>query len=95
MNFEDHCEESERLFGNRFEEVHKWLDEFAGTPEYGMRHRKMRHHHDGINQVIKLFGEEAGKAAKQHILSDLKLEGWSETDPFPKDREYYVKIGLF
>lgn len=36
--FEDHCHESLLLFGTPFEEVHRrWLDEFVGIPEYGMR----------------------------------------------------------
>lgn len=42
MAFEKHCEESEKLFGLRYE-VHLWLDEFAGTGKYKMRHRPKRH----------------------------------------------------
>jgi len=26
--FEEHCQESIKLFGRPYEEVHKWLDEF-------------------------------------------------------------------
>ena len=95
MTFEQHCEESKRLFGDRYEEVHRRLDEFMGKPGYGMRHRKKRHHEEGIQQAVEIFGEEAGKAARQHIISDLKEEGWGEKDPFPKDEEHYVKMGLF
>jgi len=94
-SFEAHCQESIRLFGKPYGEVHRWLDEFMGTEEYRMRHRKVRHHQAGINQVSKLFGAEAGKVARQHIISDLKEEGWTESDPFPKDQEDYVKMGLF
>jgi len=60
-----------------------------------MRHRKVRHHEEGIRRVIALFGEEASRAARQHIISDLKEEGWTENDPFPHDQEHYVKMGLF
>jgi hypothetical protein len=60
-SFEKHCEDSVRLFRKPYEEVHNWLDEFYGTPEYKMRHRKKRHHEAGIRQAIELFGEEAGK----------------------------------
>lgn len=95
MRFEDHCEESIRLFGKPYEEVHLWLDEFAGKPPYGMRHRKLRHHLEGIKEVEKLFSEEAALAAKAHIISDLKLEGWKETDRFPVDERDYVKMGFF
>lgn len=92
---EKHCEESVRLFGRPYEEVHRWLDEFMGSQEYGYRHRKKRHHEEGIRQVIALFGEEAGKVARQHIISDLKEEGWTERDHFPKDERDYVAMGLF
>jgi hypothetical protein len=42
-SFEQHCAESVALCGKPNEEVHRWLDEFAGRPPYGMRHRKKRH----------------------------------------------------
>jgi hypothetical protein len=93
--YEDHCRESLLKFGVPFEEVHRWLDEFAGTPEYGMRHRRVRHHAAGIREAFRLFGTDADKAARQHIVSDLKEEGWAETDPFPKDEKEYVRMGLF
>lgn len=93
--FDEHCVESLKTFGKDFAEVHLWLDEFAGTPEYGFRHRKKRHHEAGIRQVAELFGEEAALAARQHIISDLKQEGWTENDHFPRDEADYVKMGLF
>ncbi len=82
-------------FGKPFKEVHLWLDEFAGTPEYGMRHRKKRHHAAGLEEVRRLFGEEAVAPARQHIIADLKLEGWKEGDHFPRDERDYVRMGLF
>jgi hypothetical protein len=54
-----------------------------------------RHHLAGIKEVVRLFWEKAREAARQHIISDLKEEGWSENDPFPKDEHHYVKMGLF
>ena len=93
--FEDHCQESIALFGKPYEEVHYWLDKFQGTEKYRMRHRRVRHHEAGIQEAIRLFGEEAGAVARQHIISDLKEEGWTERDPFPQDEEHYVKMGLF
>lgn len=42
-----------------------------------------------------LFGKEAALAAEAHIISDLKMEGWKETDHFPEDERDYVKMGLF
>lgn len=58
-------------FGAPFEEVHRWLDAFAGTPEYGMRHRRVRHHAAGIREAVRLFGADVYKPARQHIVSDL------------------------
>jgi hypothetical protein len=94
-SFENHCAESIQHFGKPFPEVHRWLDEFAFSAEYGMRHRKKRHHSAGIAEAQKLFGEEAAAVARRHILSDLRLEGWKETDPFPRNEDHYVKMGLF
>jgi hypothetical protein len=95
MTFEQHCLESLKLFGCMFEEVHLWLDEYAGSSEYGCRHRKKRHHEEGIMQATILFEPLAGAAARQHIISDLKMEGWKETDPFPKNESDYVRMGFF
>jgi hypothetical protein len=94
-SFEDHCAESKKLFGERFEEVHRWLDVYAGTEDYGYKHRRKRHHAEGIREVIRLFGEKAGKVAKRHIISDLMEEGWTEKDRFPENEEDYVKMGFF
>ena len=96
MTLEEHCKKSEKLFGKPCEEVHKWLDEFSGEPGIEMRHRRIRHHEAGIREVMELFGEEAGKVARQHIISDLKEEGWNESEhPFPRDEAHYVNMGLF
>lgn len=93
--FDEHCADSLKTFGNGFPEVHIWLDEFAGTPEYGFRHRRKRHHEAGIRQVAEMFGEEAALAAWQHIIADLKQEGWTEQDHFPRDETDYVRMGLY
>ncbi|MBL9179524.1 MAG: hypothetical protein JNM65_15785 [Verrucomicrobiaceae bacterium] len=93
--FEQHCAEALQHFGKPFSEVHLWLDEFAGKPPYGTRHRKKRHHLAGIEDVRNLWGDEAAEAARQHIVTDLKLEGWRESDPFPRDEGHYQRMGLF
>ena len=93
--FEDHCRESVKLFGKPYDEVHLWLDEFHDDERYKMRHRRVRHHEAGIREAIRLLGQEAGAVAKQHIISDLKEEGWTESDPFPLDESHYMKMGLF
>jgi hypothetical protein len=69
-------------WGSRIQKCTEWLDEFAGKPPWGMKHRRLRHHAAGIEEVRKLFGDGAAAAARQHIISDLKMEGWTENDPF-------------
>lgn len=95
MKFEEHCAESVTLFGKPYAEVHRWLDEFAGKPPFGMKHRKLRHHNAGIKEARRLFGEEAAPAARRHIESDLRMEGWNEDCPFPENEADYVRMGLF
>ena len=56
------------MLGKPFEEVHRWLDEFAGQPPYGMRHRKLRHHLAGIEQVRKL-----GTTTLQPVATDSRF----------------------
>lgn len=95
MIFEDHCRECLEKLGNPFKEVHQWLDAFAGSKEHGMKHRRKRHHLKGIHQVELLFGREAAEAARLHVISDLKEEGWSEQDGIPKDEADYIRRGYF
>lgn len=75
MNLEEHCLECVQKLGKPFKEVHQFLDEFAHSKQYGMRHRFIRHHLKGIEEVKRKFGVEAEQAAKLHIISDLKMEG--------------------
>src|SRR5438045_5365633 len=94
-SFEQHCEESVRLFGQPFEEVHRWLDEFAGRPPHGMKHRKFRHHLAGIEEVRQKWGSQAAEVAKDHIVADLKLDAWDESQGIPHDHTDYERRGLF
>ena len=95
MVLELHEKESFLIFGRAWTEVHLWLDEFAGTAEYGMRHRRKRHHKAGIREAERLFGEEGALAARLHIMSDLKEEGWEEDQHFPENEGDYVRMGFF
>ena len=95
MTLAEHMSESISLFGEPFEVVNRWLDEFAGTPEFGMHHRRKRHHLRGIEEVRAKWGDRASEAARAHIISDLEQEGWTETDRFPRDEAEYVKMGLY
>jgi hypothetical protein len=93
--FEQHCAEFVALCGKPYEEVHRWLDEFAGQPPYGMRHRKKRHHLAGTEEVRRRWGDDAAAAAPRQIIADLKMEAWAEDQPFPKDEQAHVRMGLF
>jgi hypothetical protein len=90
----EYCAQRRAVLGKPFEEVHRWLDEFAGLPPYGMRHRKLRHHLAGIEQVRKLWGDQVAAAARLHIIADLKQEGWTEDQAFPRDEEHFKRMGL-
>jgi len=83
MDFERHCKITERLFGIRYEQVHLWLDEFAknysGSSRY--KHRKFRHHKEGVEEARKLFGDIGALAAELHIRLD--NEGW-----LPRKKDY-------
>ncbi len=94
-SFEQHCEESLLLFGEPFEEVDRWLDEFAGKPPHGMRHRKFRHHDAGIEEVRRRWSEKAAAAARAHIIAGLKMDLWTEYMSLPRDERDYVAMGLF
>ena len=66
--FEEHCNDCERLLGNRCEDVNHWID--AMFKRFGPLHRFMRHHTRGVKEAEKLFGEIGRKAAIVHILKD-------------------------
>ena len=67
-----HCKECEDKLGKPFDEVHRWLDGLA-SPKAGylnLNHRRYRHHFEALDEVRKLFGDEAVEAAKLHIITD-------------------------
>jgi hypothetical protein len=66
--FEEHCRETEEKMGERYEQVHKWLDELQ--PVLGPQHRSVRHNERGVQYVRKTWGERAAIAARIHIARD-------------------------
>lgn len=72
MKLEDHCQECVEKLSQPFREVNLWLDEFARnySPHERYKHRKFRHHKEGIEEARRLFGDEGARAAELHILSD-------------------------
>jgi len=94
MKLEEHCSRSLATYGDEFRDVHMWLDEYFSTS--GARHRRKRHHLKGIEEVRSVFGDHGAEVARQHIIDDLKCEGWREgKDRIPVDETDYVRMGLF
>ncbi len=60
-------------YGKPYTEVHKWLDEFAKlypVTIFEDQHRKFRHNRKGVEEVRKMWGDEAAGAALLHIVRD-------------------------
>lgn len=93
MKLKEHEKDCLAKLGSPFTEVHQWLDDFAGTPGYGMKHRRKRHHQVGIEEVRRLFEDRAAEAARIHIEADLQQEGYA--GEIPRDEAHYVSIGLY
>ena len=91
MKYSEHCKKAEEKFGNPWYVVHRWLDEFAKQDL--PFHRRARHHKQGVEEVRKLWGDEAALVAEQHIGDDMADYGgivpdadwydknWVENDP--------------
>jgi hypothetical protein len=54
--------------------VHKWLDEFFVKMGCHERHRDIRHHLVGIEEVRVKWGDQVAEAARLHIATD--FNGW-------------------
>ncbi len=54
--------------GEPFGHVHEWLDALFKT--LGPKHRSARHHAGGVEQVRRMWGDRAARAAEIHILRD-------------------------
>jgi hypothetical protein len=68
--YKEHCAECQAKLGNPWYVVHRWLDE-ARKHEGGHEfHRQLRHHEQGIEEVRKMWGDEAAQAARLHIETD-------------------------
>ena len=83
MNYKAHCDECEKKLGKGWEVVHRWLDYYANHngAAFNPHHRIFRHHRKGVEEVRKMWGDQAAKAAELHIIAD---EG-----SVPEDERYY------
>lgn len=97
MRFEEHCQRTEVMLGDRFEEVHIWLDHFAFVPStstteayYDSEHRRYRHHMAGIERVWSDMGWLAAVAATRHVLDDLFGPLCNDVYKIPVDEADFV-----
>jgi len=85
---ETHIKDCEKILGNGFEEVHKWLDQYAKkyNPflmlEY---HRQFLHHAKGVEKVKEKWGFYAEQAAKLHIIRDCSVYIYFNIDKIRED----------
>lgn len=72
MNLEQHCEKTKEIFGESYTYVHNWLDEFSNkySEPDRYKHRKYRHHLEGILEARKEFGEIGMLVAFLHVFED-------------------------
>jgi hypothetical protein len=64
MSFEEHSKECHDKLGEKYEDVHRWLDEYACSAKYGMRHRRARHHQAGIGEARS----HSGRTQQQRLV---------------------------
>jgi hypothetical protein len=67
-SLKEHCEDCRRELGEDFKHVHEWLD--ALFKVLGPKHRSGRHHTGGVEEVRKMWGDHAARAAEIHIRKD-------------------------
>lgn len=70
MKYSEHCAECEAKLGKAWDVVHRWLDHYARQGVPLERHRRFRHHKAALEEVRRMWGDEAVKAAELHIRSD-------------------------
>ena len=67
-SFEEHCRDCVKELGEPFEKVHLWLDAYWTV--LGPKHRSVRHHSRGVEEIRVKWGDRAARAAEIHIIKD-------------------------
>jgi hypothetical protein len=67
---QQHMKDCETFLGKPYEGVNRWMDEFFATE--GPKHRRHRHHWEGIREARQLFGLGGERAAIVHVLRDCR-----------------------
>lgn len=87
MRREQHYDNCLRELGKGWGNVHQWMDKHAGITFPEIAHRCITHHQAGIEEVRKMWGDEAAKAAEMHVRDDMEWAGYNRNGEMPKDRE--------
>ena len=69
----EHEKDCRERLGKPFTEVHLWLDEFAKkypVTIFEDQHRKYRHNKQGLEEIRKMWGDEAAEAGLLHLVRD-------------------------
>lgn len=97
MRFEAHCALCQQLLGDPCEEVNLWIDELAwvdrgacAPKQFNPKHRRYRHHREGIEEARARWGELGAKAATLHVMADLGLK---DPNDIPRDEADFVLRG--
>ena len=98
-SFKKHCADCREELGKDYDQVHRWLDEFAGiymrrcddgSRIVSMMHWLHRHHKTGVEEARKKWGDDAARAAELHILADVQGLG---LDHVPSEAELAKTLG--
>jgi len=89
----EHEKTSLMMFGNKYPEIHDFLDQYFSI--YGTYHRILLHHRAGVNLIVRKFLKSVKSLAGQHILDDLGVipGDWREFD-FNLDSADLCKLNL-
>ena len=85
--FEEHCQDCIKELGEPFPQVHIWLDQYFILLRH--KHREVRHNSESVEEIRKMWGDMAAKAAEIHIKKDYG----NDKIPTKKEAEMYRFFG--
>lgn len=91
-SYKEHCADCQKQLGKDWSVVHRWLDEFFAKMGYHERHRDIRHHKKGIEEVRQKWGDQAAEAARIHIERD--FNGWVPNDEMEVQKWRYGVVQI-
>lgn len=104
-NHEEHCRHSQKLYGERADDIHSWIDD--PSKFLGGSHRSERHNPKDVEMAIHVFGSKYSNEIVREIFNDhlsldaeernrsrlanqAKYREYDElSDSIPQDTSYY------